>query len=136
MTHPERGLKPASAALIAAVIFLSACSSWARVETETSSTPARPERLRVVRNDGALIVLDNTRFSGDTLIGDQRLPADPQTASAEEWARGYRLQTVTIPFSAINTVERRQFSGPRTVMVVIGTIVGAYIGLLAMFLAG
>lgn len=128
-------MKVAIPAFMIATMLLTGCSGWHQVDTgrRSSSDPAR--RLRVVQSDGATLILHNARVTGDSLVGDERVAADPQTATAEEWARGYRLQRQALPLTAIETVERRRVSVRRTILAVFGGIAGLYVGALAVFLA-
>ena len=130
-------MKSLNPALIVAAIVLNACSGWSKVSTGSVSTPARPELLRVVRNDGSTQILDSAGVAGDTLIGYVRVPLDTQTATGLEWSRGYRLSRVSVPLSTIRSVEHRELSVDTTVGAVLGTIVGVFLaGLVTFLIAG
>ena len=90
----------------------------------------------MVRSDGTTLRLWNARLTRDSLTGDERVPAPPETATAEEWSRGYRLQRVTMPLTAVQRLDSREKSAGATVLAVLGGIAGLYVVALTAFLIG
>ncbi len=135
--HEARtNLRRPIAGVLAATMLLSGCAAWRTIDVGPSLEPRREERVRVVRTNGTTLRLWNAQLTRDSLTGDERVPADPETATAEEWSRGYRLQKVTMPLTAVQRMDSREKSAGATVLAVLGGIAGLYVLALTAFLIG
>lgn len=108
---------------MAAMVVLSACSTWKHTPLSAGSPPAitREQPTRVTRTDRSTLVLRDARVEGDSVIGNV---GDPPMRHA-------------VALSAIQSIEQREINGDRTLGAAVGgavllVVVGGVVLLLSV----
>lgn len=113
-----------AAVLLFMNLFGTACQAWhtQRAAPESVLVARQPAKLRVTRNDGSRVVIENPVLRGDTLSGTQA-------------PRGGQ-QDVRIPLTDVRQVATRGFSPGRTVGLGLGVAAGLVAAVVAAYVIG
>lgn len=124
--------------LIALLLNLTGCSSWQQTHApaEPVATQKRLKRVRAHLVDGRVVVLRDPWFTGDTLYGLAEVKAQPSDARPELYGRSQAPpspsqvvdDSTAIPIAQIASLEAWQSSSGKTALLVIGMLLGIYIG--------
>jgi len=124
-----------AAGRLALLLFLPACQTWRPVALAPHTGYQRDGRVRVARK----------ARSTDSLV----IPAEPSAGMSHApivfnlaWVDGDSLfgvrsgsaQPVAIAVADVRRAEERRFSGRRTTLLVVGVIVGGFVGLVGLIL--
>lgn len=92
------------------VLWLPACSTWSAVQGPPADYIAResPDRVRVVRTDGAVVPLEDPEIRGDSVAGRHQ----PRSAMAPS--------EMTIPLEQVQELRTRRTDPLRTALLVTG----------------
>ena len=99
--------RPRAVLLLFLVLYLTACYTWQGVATTSPAgviEATQPDRVRVTMPDGTQVELENPSVEGDELVA----------------SGGFSM-----PSADVVILESRKFSMDRTVLLVLGTVVGA-----------
>ena len=108
----KRSTRHALYAFLAAA--LACCTTWGRsAPLNRGLLDKHPRLVRVTLADGRHFDVHHAAARGDTLVGDSL--GWPQGAG--QWRPAYPM---AIPFAAVRSVSRRQFSPVRTIVLVVG----------------
>ena len=102
--------------LLFLVLHLTACYTWQGVATTSPAgviETTQPDRVRVTMPDGTQVELENPSVEGDELVA----------------SGGFSM-----PSADVVILESRKFSMDRTVLLVLGTVVGAPVLILGIYM--
>ena len=102
--------------LLFLLLHLTACYTWQGVATTSPAgviEATQPDRVRVTMPDGTQVELENPSVEGDELVA----------------SGGFSM-----PSADVVILESRKFSMDRTVLLVLGTVVGAPVLILGIYM--
>jgi hypothetical protein len=108
--------RPRSVLLPFLLLHLTACYTWQGVATTSPAgviEATQPDRVRVTMPDGTQVELENPSVEGDELVA----------------SGGFSM-----PSADVVILESRKFSMDRTVLLVLGTVVGAPVLILGIYM--
>jgi hypothetical protein len=108
--------RPRSVLLLFLLLHLTACYTWQGVATTSPAgviEATQPDRVRVTMPDGTQVELENPSVEGDELVA----------------SGGFSM-----PSADVVILESRKFSMDRTVLLVLGTVVGAPVLILGIYM--
>ena len=108
--------RPRAVLLLFLVLHLTACYTWQGVATTSPAgviEATQPDRVRVTMPDGTQVELENPSVEGDELVA----------------SGGFSM-----PSADVVILESRKFSMDRTVLLVLGTVVGAPVLILGIYM--
>jgi hypothetical protein len=104
---------------LALVLCLPACHTWKPVELAPGAAFATDARVRVERTDWSRVVIIGPGVVQDSLFG---------------WDRSTKL-LAAVALADVRRADERRFSGWRTTLLVVGVVVGGFVGLVGLILA-
>lgn len=120
---------------LAAVLLASTgCHSWYQVPPQNLVPTSEPATVRVTLGRGDVLVLQQARVQGDTLIGRQITGHRTGVNSEGREVRQILFRVLRVPFQEIITLEIRRFDRGKTVGRSIA--VGIPLALLVVTLSG
>jgi len=126
----------ASVALLLVISLSVSCASWHQISASPTLRATRPtyDQLRVELVGGTRVALRHAQFTADTLRGKpELLTKSLRERLTKEGATILPDKSVGVPVVLIRKVDKRGFSAPRTIGIVLG--VGAVAVLVAVYIA-